>query len=676
VLEAEERRTSFTIALREGSAGRAASPVTCASDGSVQGRDFSTTWGKLINMCGVCGIVAFTREREADLVPERISSMIESLAHRGPDDIGIGRSTSAFFGATRLAIRGITGGRQPFRDPASGVVAVCNGEIDNSGELKAWLLDRGRPVEDKSDAAILPNLYLELGEKCVEELAGAFALAIWDPRSGCLLLARDRAGERPLFYVAEKGLVRFANEIAALATDRSLSLHPDLQALRHYLRFGSFVSPQTPFEEIRKVPPANLVRIDAEGVSVRRYWNWEITSRSKRAPVLEEFDAVFREAVRRQSEADVEYGAFLSGGIDSSLVVAVARSVRPGIRLRTYTIRFSEESYDEGDFAGQVARELGCEQVPLWVNVEAFPEGIAELIRLVGEPLADPAWVPTALLAHRAAQDVKLALVGEGADELFAGYPTYIGAQAARYYARLPDRVRGFLRSLVGILPPSDRKVTLSFLLKKFVAGVELDGVVRHLLWTSNIPPELLRRLLKSGTMDADMRPVREVRPPDGTHILDRVQRIDLETTLAEGLLTKADRAGMQSALELRAPFLDREVMEFAASLPVRERVRGIRTKVFLKRYAERYLPKKIMHRKKRGLSVPLSGWLRGPLHDWAESRLGDARLERAGIDPEAALSILGEHCARRADHARALWTVIVLDEWLRWVDSNAGGNS
>jgi asparagine synthase (glutamine-hydrolysing) len=627
-------------------------------------------------MCGICGIVAFAREREADLVQERMSSMIEALAHRGPDEIGIGRSTSAFFGATRLAIRGVTGGRQPFRDPASGIVAVCNGEIDNSNELKARLLNLGRPVEDISDTAILPNLYLELGERCVEELVGAFALAIWDPRKECLLLARDRAGERPLFYIVEKGLVRFATEIAALTTDRLLPLHPDLQALRYYLRFGSFVSPLTPFGEIRKVPPASLVLIDAEGVSVNRYWNWEITSRSKHVPVLEEFDSVFREAVRRQSEADVEYGAFLSGGIDSSLVVAVARSVRPGIRLRTYTIRFSEESYDEGHFAGQVAHELGCEHVPLWVNVKAFPECIADLIRFVGEPLADPAWVPTALLAHRASQDVKLALVGEGADELFAGYPTYIGAQAARYYAGLPDRVRGFLRNLVGILPPSDRKVTLSFLLKKFVAGAGLNGVVRHLLWTSNIPPELLKRLLKSGSIDPDMLPVWEVNLPNGIHLLDRVQRIDLETTLAEGLLTKADRASMRSALELRAPFLDHEVMEFAASLPVRERVRGVRTKVFLKRYAEKYLSKKVIHRKKSGLSVPLSGWLRGPLRDWAESRLGDARLERVGINPDAALSILGEHCARKADHARALWTVIVLDEWLRWVDSHASGIS
>jgi asparagine synthase (glutamine-hydrolysing) len=620
-------------------------------------------------MCGVCGIVALSGEREADLTQGRIASMIEALAHRGPDDIGTGRGPSVFFGATRLAIRGPSGGKQPFRDAASGVVAVCNGEIDNSASLRSWLRDRGRSVEDVTDVAVLPHLYLELGEKCVEELVGAFALAIWDPRQRCLWLARDRAGERPLFYTVENGLIRFATEIAALAQDAAYPLSPDLPALREYLRFGSFASPQTPFREIRKVPPAGLVRIDADGIRVRRYWRWEIVTRRKQEPTLKAFDAVFREAVRRQSEVDVEYGLFLSGGIDSSLVAAVARQLRPEVRPRAYTIRFAEQSYDEGDVAGQVARRLGCEHVPVWVTPQEFPDGIAELVRMVGEPLADPAWVPTALLARRAAQDVKLALVGEGADELFAGYPTYIGARAAQHYAALPGAAKGIVRRCVELWPPSDKKVTLSFLLKRFVAGADLEGIARHLLWTSNIPPALLRRLVGTEPEDAEVQSAASEELRGGAELLDLLQRIDLETSLAEGLLTKADRASMQSALELRAPFLDRDVMDFAASLPVRDRVRGTRTKVFLKRYAEMYLPQGIVHRKKRGLSVPLSQWIRGPLREWAESRLGDARLARAGVNPEAVREIFREHCERRADHARSLWAVIVLDEWLRWAD-------
>jgi asparagine synthase (glutamine-hydrolysing) len=622
--------------------------------------------------------------------------MIECLMHRGPDDVGVEESVEAVLGATRLAIRGLTSGRQPIHDPESGVVVVCNGEIDNSRELRSWLMGRGRKVAQESDVGVLPGLYLELGDEFVERLIGAFAIAIWDPRARRLVLARDRAGERPLFYRRRGPEVHFATEIAALAADSEHgpaadALTPDREAIARYLRFGSFAAPETPFEEIRKVAPAEIVTFHGEEVRRRRYWRWPIgreplagtsdagggggpgnvTGRPE--PRSDTFDRIFREAVRRQSEVDVDYGAFLSGGIDSSLVAAVARAVRPDHALRAYTLRFGEPSYDEGSYAEQVAKLLGCESIPVWLAPEDIPPGIAELVRMVGEPLADPAWVPTALLSRRAAQEVKLALVGEGADELFGGYPTYLGVRAAEVYARWPGPVRRAVRGLVQLWPPSDKKVTISYLLKRFVSGAELDGVSRHLLWTSNIAPELLLRLGVQppsappgpDTLSLDA-PGAERSGPD--RLLDRVQRIDLETSLAEGLLTKADRASMQSALELRAPFLDRDVMEFAATLPPDQRVSRLRTKVFLKQYALRYLPGSIVNRRKRGLSVPLSRWLRGPLQEWAVARLGDSRLGLVGVDPEAALAAMEEHRLRKADHARALWTVIVLDEWLRWV--------
>jgi asparagine synthase (glutamine-hydrolysing) len=293
------------------------------------------------------------------------------------------------------------------------------------------------------------------------------------------------------------------------------------------------------------------------------------------------------------------------------------------------------------------------------VTPEALQEGIGELVRVVGEPLADPAWVPTALLARRASRDVKLALVGEGADELFGGYPTYVGATLAERYTHLPRAVGAPLRRLVERWPPSDRKVTLSYLLKRFVAAAELKPVERHRHWTSSVSPEILRRL---GLEDY---PADDPELDGG--VLDVLQRLDLETSLAEGLLTKADRASMSSALELRAPFLDQAVMEFAASLPVEDRVRGVATKVFLKRFARRYLPAEIVRRRKRGLSVPLARWLREPLHAWAASRLGDDRLRLAGVDPDRAVALLEEHRNRRGDHARALWTLIVLAEWVAW---------
>ena len=586
--------------------------------------------------------------------------MLQALAHRGPDEVGSHASATAVLGATRLAIRGLAGGQQPLVDDATGVVAVCNGEIDNHGELRAYLRERGRAVSQETDIAVIPGLYLELGESFVERLAGAFAIAVWDPRSSRLLLARDRAGERPLFYALGEREARFATEIAALAAEPAQRLAADPAALRGFLRSGFFAAPTSPFAEVRKVAPAETVTIDAAGARHRRYWRWGVVSEEKRAPDAERFDAIFREAVRRQSEVDVRYGAFLSGGIDSSLVAAVASRVRPDYPLKAFTLRFEEASFDEGSFAERVARQLGIPAEPVWVRPEAFPAMLAELIAHAGEPLADPAWVPTAMLSRRAAEEVKLALVGEGGDELFGGYPTYLGAQLAQRYARLPGPVRAVCRRLVEGWPPSDKKVSISFLLKKFVAAAELDGLRRHVDWTSNIGPELLAQL---GVPDAGTAWEDEAAAP----LLDVVQRRDLETSLAEGLLTKADRASMHSALELRAPFLDQAVMEFAATLPERDRVRGVTTKVFLKRYALRYLPGAIVRRRKRGLSVPLSRWLREPLREWAEDRLGSDRLAVAGVGKRNALALFGEHLSRRADHARALWTLIVLSEWLDW---------
>lgn len=619
-------------------------------------------------MCGICGIAAPGGTLDTARASRQVHAMIEMLAHRGPDDAGLHPAESAVLGATRLAIRGLEDGRQPIVDPATGVVAVCNGEIDNHRELRAWLAARGRPVALATDVAVIPGLYLELGERLVERLVGAFAIALWDPRAGRLLLARDRAGERPLFYSVGDAAVHFATEVSALAANPTGRLTADRGALAGYLRFGYFTAPDTPFAEIRKVAPAEILVFEGDRMTRRRYWRWAVTTAAKQPPSLDAFEVVFREAVRRQADTEVDSGVFLSGGLDSSLVAAVARRLSPGRRLRAYTLSFGEASYDEGRFAERVARHLGLEWTSVAVTADTLPGELAALVRIVGEPLADPAWVPTALLARRAAKDVKLALVGEGADELFGGYPTYLGAVVAGHYTRLPRAVRALLQKGVAMWPSSDRKVTLSFLLKRFVAAAELEGVARHRVWTSTLPPDLLTRL---GVTDETPR-----ESDAAGCLLDLVQQIDLETSLAEGLLTKADRASMGSALELRAPYLDQAVMEFAATLPVAARVRGLATKVFLKRFARRYLPWTIVHRRKRGLSVPLSRWLRGPLHAWAAARLGDDRLRIAGVNPEAAVALLEEHRTRRADHARALWALIALAEWAAWVGRSPGADS
>jgi asparagine synthase (glutamine-hydrolysing) len=612
-------------------------------------------------MCGICGIVNVSGQRQPESVRLRVNAMLQALSHRGPDDVGLNASDSAVLGATRLAIRGGNDGRQPMVDAASGVVVVCNGEIDNHKELRRWLAERGRPVRQATDVAVIPGMYLELGEAFAEKLIGAFAIAVWDPRDRRLTLVRDRAGERPLFFTQTADSIIFATEIASMVSEGRLPVMFNQTALHRYLQFGLFAPPTSPFADIQKIPPGGCVQIDADGVRHSKYWRWNNVEKAKQKPSLDAFDNIFRETIRRQTDVDVDFAVFLSGGVDSSLVSAVTRSLHPGRRLKAYTLRFEEESFDEGNFAESVAAMLKFEPVTVWVRPDDLPKTLSLLIKTGGEPLADPAWLPTALLARRAAQDVPMALVGEGADELFGGYPTYIGAGLAERFVRLPAWVRGAIRRVVASLPVSDKKMTISFLLKRFIQGADLGGMTRHELWMSNITPPVLSRL--------GISPAASVVDDAGNgSLLDRVQRWDLENFLAEGLLTKADRASMSSALELRAPFLDESVMDFAASLPGADRVQNFSTKIFLKRYALRYLPKSIVHRRKRGLSVPIGRWLRGPLREWATKALGNKHLEQIGICTSAALELLSEHCRQQADHARALWTLIVLSEWLDWV--------
>lgn len=594
--------------------------------------------------------------------------MLRSLSHRGPDATSQVDTDLAVFGATRLAIRGLSDRlNQPMVDAASGVIAVCNGDIDNHRELRRWLAERRRPVQQETDVAVIPGLYLELGEAFAKRLVGAFAIAVWDPRSRRLTLVRDRAGERPLFYARNRNEIVFATEIAALVDHACFRVTLDQEALRKYLQFGIFPAPDTPFAEIRKVAPGEVIQFDVGGMRRELYWRWQITEKVKQMSSLDAFDQTFRTAVARQTDVEVDFGVFLSGGIDSSLVSAVVRSLHPKRPLKAYALRFGEQSFDEGRFAAAVAKQLKMELVTVQVKPADLRDGLKSLIRMVGEPLADPAWIPTTLLAQRAAQDNKMALVGEGADELFGGYPTYVGAGVAERFIHLPGWLRSAIRLAVESLPLSEKKVTISFLLKRFVEGASWNGMRRHRLWVSNITPALLRRL---GVAVIDL----DNNDAGSGDLLDRAQQWDLETLLAEGLLTKADRASMSSALELRAPFLDKAVMEFAESLRVEDRVRGFKTKVFLKRYARRYLPNNIVNRRKRGLSVPISSWLRGPLKEWATTTLEKGRLEQLGIHASAALEFFAEHCQRKSDHSRALWTLLVLAEWLDWVATETAG--
>lgn len=611
-------------------------------------------------MCGICGIV----RREANPArpaPEPVvRRMLQRMAHRGPDGSALATRDGMTMAANRLAIRGVDEAQPPLLEHPDGILVACNGEIDNHRELRHFLVQCGHAVPFSTDVAVIAPLYLEKGLAFVEHLQGVFALALWDARRQRLVLARDRAGERHLYYADTGRELLFASELAALteATDPAAPL--DREALASYLQTGYCPAPRSLLAGHRKLCPGEMLVCEPGATHRLRYWHFPRRAATTTTPVPRAFDLVLREAVHRQSEVEVPFGVLLSGGMDSALIAAVARSLRPGLELPAYCVRFAEASFDEGRAAERVATRLDCPFVPVTVAAEDIPATLRTLVTSTGEPLADPAWLPLALVAGRAARDVRMLLAGEGADELFGGYPAYLGAQFAGRYARLPAGLRTLLRRLIERLPPSDRKVTLSFLLKRFVLGQELDGLARHQLWTSHIAPEWLRRL-------GVEPPAWATEEAAALPLLDAVQQHDFAHALPEALLAKADRGGMLHGVEIRAPYLDATVIEFAAALPVQARVRGLTTKAFLKDYARLYLPRAVTHRRKRGLSVPLAAWLRGPLREWAQARLASAALAEAGVCQRVALELLAEHAARKADHARALWILLVLGEWLEW---------
>lgn len=610
-------------------------------------------------MCGIGGVLMNHHEGSPEAITRQVQAMLSAMRHRGPDGQAEYASENVGMGANRLAIRGVDQVQPPLFVHESGVVVACNGEIDNHRALRASLATQGHVIESSSDIAVIAPLYLEKGLGFLEHLDGVFALALWDPRKKRLILARDRTGERHLYYATSTQGIWFASELAALQVAAPTDTEMDRQSLSHYLRSGYCPSPRTPFAQQFKVCPGEMIVREKSKTRYMRYWTSPIGRKQTSPPSAPAFDAIFRNAIERQTDVDVDYGVLLSGGLDSSLITAVARKVRPMRQLKAYCICFEESSFDERSSAQTVAHLHDCPLTMVTLGAHQVPQMLRHLIRTTGEPLADPAWLPLFLVTERASRDVKMLLAGEGADELFGGYPTYLGALWSSHYEKLPAYLRKAIQRLVDALPVSDKKVALSFLLKKFVDGQVPDGLMRHLLWTANLSPEWIQRL----GMDCPVDQFKHRELP----LLDLVQSYDFGHSLPDALMAKADRGGMCHGVEIRAPFLDRAVIEYASTLPTNARIKRLCTKVFLKNYASRYLPSEIIERRKRGLSVPLGQWLRGPLRDWATERLSGEALRNVGIRTDVALALMEEHLQRRGDHARGLWNLIVLSEWLKW---------
>src|SRR3954468_16141204 len=617
-------------------------------------------------MCGICGDVELGSAPDA----EGVRRAANALAHRGPDAEGFFTEGAAALGHRRLSILDLEGGVQPMtRDE---VTLVFNGQAYDFAALRDELRGKGHPFSTRSDTEVVLRAYLEWGEEFPERVHGMFAVALWDARRRKLVLARDRLGKKPLYYFCQGTRLVFASELKALLAHGAAPRELDADALVQYLACEYVPAPASILRAVRKLPAAHVAVFDERGLRLRRYW--EVPSPVDASVSAEdasrELLGLLDGAVAKRLVADVPVGVFLSGGVDSTSIAALA--VRHKQPLQTFSIGFVEQSFDESPWADLASQRLGTEHVSQKFSgqdcIDLLPAAAAQL----DEPFADPSFLPTLLLSRFTRRHVKVALSGDGGDELFAGYDPFLAHRPAAALARVPRFLRSVLQQLVHQLPSSSRNMSLDFRLKQFLRGVDAPPSLRHASWIASFLPQEIAVLLQpelrqKAAPEVAFRAVLEDAARGGARpgSVDEALRYYLTRYLADDILVKADRASMAASLELRAPYLDTAVVEFAARLPWRLKMSLTRTKVILKRALRGVVPEEILRRPKKGFGIPVAAWIRGPLRPLFEDLLSERALrEGGGFDPKAVRTLLQTHVGAGADLRKPLWTLLMFQLW------------
>ncbi|GAB4530216.1 MAG: amidotransferase 1, exosortase A system-associated [Parvularculaceae bacterium] len=601
-----------------------------------------------------------------------------AIAHRGPDGEGVHIEDGAALGHRRLAIVDIEGGKQPFYNVDGQYVLIFNGMIYNFRSIAEDLKSRGCVFKTKSDTEVLLHAYIQWGEDCLDRFSGMFAFAIYDRSRRKLFCARDRFGEKPFYYATSPdGFFLFGSELGAI--EAGLDATPEIcgDAVADYFAFGYVPDPKTIFRDVFKLPPAHCLALEAGGSEPapkpRRYWRLDFAPSDEMAAKSDEAISAelverFRASTMAMQVADVPLGAFLSGGVDSSGVVAMMAT--GGVRdIETCSIGFDDPAYDESGYAREVAKLFGTRHNEKIVSVDAV--GLIDRIaRAYGEPFADPSAFPTYLVSEVARERVTVSLSGDGGDEIFAGYRRYAFHIAEeRVKSRLPGALRApVFGALAGVYPKLDwaprflrARATFEALSKDAVGGY-----FRALAVT----PAAEWRRLRGEALDSAYDPSAQMRAAaetaGGADPLGRIQTIDLSFSLPGGMLTKVDRASMAHGLEVRAPFLDHEFAQWAARLPASKKIEGFEGKAALKRALEPYLPRDILYRPKQGFNMPIAAWLQGPLAPMVDDLLDERRIREQGFfDPRAIRRAWQEHRSGWRSHRNLLWSLVVFQLWL-----------
>ncbi|MBX3296547.1 MAG: asparagine synthase (glutamine-hydrolyzing) [Acidobacteria bacterium] len=654
-------------------------------------------------MCGITGWINLKRSDSNDGAEAVLHSMCERIVHRGPDSEGLWLDDTVALGMRRLSIIDLHTGDQPVFNCDRSVVVMMNGELYNYREVRSELEAKGHKFTTKSDTEILPHLYEEHGDALLEHVNGMYAFSLWDSRRKKLIIARDRFGEKPLYYGVFEDKLIWASELKAILAHPAVKPELDLDAFRHYVSFDYVPAPMSIFKGIQKLPAAHVLTVENGEATTRRYWdlNWSADTpvrmsvastrtssndrdsfaggtgdadKSVRAPSLrakaEELRDLLSDAVRMRLVSDVPLGILLSGGIDSSTVAAL--SVQHATeRVKTFSIGFEEDSFDESKYARQVARHLNTEHYEDKLSAATAGDLISEIGTWLDEPMSDGSLIPTYLLARFVRKHVTVALGGDGGDELFAGYPMYYAHTVAANYLAIPSILRrGLIEPVVNALPVSTKNMSFDYKAKRFVRAANYDAVTRHHSWFGSFSIDQHNELFSKDVLaqtDADIyRGVREiVGRSDAKNVIEQMQYADINFYLAEDILTKVDRAAMAVSLETRAPFLDPRVGQFAASIPVEYKLKGKSGKVILKEAMRELLPQDILHRPKKGFGIPIAEWLKGRLNPLMHDMLALESLKQQGLfNPHYVQRLITEHETGRASHHKELWTLLVFQLW------------
>jgi asparagine synthase (glutamine-hydrolysing) len=626
-------------------------------------------------MCGITGWADLdARTPPPDGAMETLRLMCDRMVHRGPDSDGYMLAPGIALGMRRLAIIDLVTGEQPATSEDGEISVILNGEIYNYRELRLGLEKRGHRFRSASDTEVLPHLYEENGTEMVHHLNGMFAFALWDAARRRLFIARDRFGEKPLYWGVFDGTLIFASEPKVLLAHPAVHPGLNLDALRQYLSFDYVPAPLSIYQGINKLPAAHSLTLQQGRVDVRPYWR---LSYKTQEPVPSEEEAaehlrsLLAGAVDMRLVSDVPLGILLSGGIDSSTIAALAvrSSTEP---VKTFSVSFAESSFDESTYARAVAKFLGTDHHEERLSANLAANLVSEIGSWMDEPFSDPSLVPTYLLSRFTRRHVTVGLGGDGGDEVFAGYPMYTAQRYADIYKRIPRLLRwAVIEPLVRAMPVKTKNLSLDYKARRFITGVYYDEVARHHIWFGSFTPgeqrELLTDTVRSGSDSDIYGPARRLLEEacDAGTAVERMQCLDTMFYLAEDILTKVDRASMSVSLEVRAPFLDHRVAEYAASLPANYKLRGRTSKYILKRAARPLLPPFVLRRRKKGFGVPVAEWLKGKLRPMARDLLSPARLRSHGLfNPDYVTRLLDEHEGGMANHRKLLWTLLMFELW------------